>query len=234
MAIKYLEKTTSTNEYIKENADSFSHLDAVYTMCQTNGRGRMGRIWSAEGGIALSVFVKNSDNPMIIPLCAAVAVYNALKESGIDNLGVKWPNDILADGKKLCGILCEGVKEGYIVGIGINNKQTEDFFANADLPYATSVEILGYDALCEEMFVEACLKELKKSLDFNCEQLIYLFSSECINLGKKVKIIKNGQEKVALAVGISSDGGLVVEINGNIETVISGEVSVRGIYGYCE
>lgn len=234
MAIKYLEKTTSTNEYIKENIDSFSHLDAVYTMCQTNGRGRLGRTWSAEGGIAISVFVKDIKNPILIPLCAAIAVYNALEKQGIHNLGIKWPNDILADGKKLCGILCEGVKEGYIVGIGINNKQTKDFFVNADLPYATSVEILGYDALREEKFVETCLNELQNALQLRCDELIDIFSSKCVNLGKKVKIIKNGQEKVALAVGISSDGGLVVEINGNMETVISGEVSVRGIYGYCE
>jgi BirA family biotin operon repressor/biotin-[acetyl-CoA-carboxylase] ligase len=66
------------------------------------------------------------------------------------------------------------------------------------------------------------------------DELVDIFSSKCVNLGKKVKIIKNGQEKVALAVGVSSDGGLEVEINGNMETVISGEVSVRGIYGYCE
>lgn len=234
MGIKYIEKTESTNEYIKENLSRFSHLDAVYTLCQTNGRGRLGRSWSAEGGIALSVFIKNSDNPMLIPICAAVAVYNALKASGIENLGIKWPNDILSNGKKLCGILCEGVSGGYVVGIGVNNKQTKDFFEKMELPYATSVEILGYEALDEQGFAEACLKELKKALDFNCEQLIYLFSSECINLGKNVKIIKNGQEKVALAVGISSDGGLVVEINGNRETVVSGEVSVRGIYGYDE
>lgn len=234
MGIKYIEKTESTNEYIKENLSRFSHLDAVYTLCQTNGRGRLGRSWSAEGGIALSVFIKNSDNPMLIPICAAVAVYNALKASGIENLGIKWPNDILSNGKKLCGILCEGVLGGYVVGIGVNNKQTKDFFEKMELPYATSVEILGYEALDEQGFAEACLKELKKALDFNCEQLIYLFSSECINLGKNVKIIKNGQEKVALAVGISSDGGLVVEINGNRETVVSGEVSVRGIYGYDE
>lgn len=234
MGIKYLETATSTNEYIKENITSFSHLDAVYTLCQTNGRGRMGRSWFANGGIAVSIFVKDVENSMLIPICAAAAVYNALQKSGIDNIGIKWPNDILADGKKLSGILCEGVKGGYIVGIGINNRQTKEFFRDADLAYATSVEILGYKSLEEEKFVEICIKELQNALAMPCDELIDLFSDKCVNLGKSVKIIKNGEERVAKAVAVSSDGGLVVETDGKTDTVISGEVSVRGIYGYVE
>lgn len=234
MGVKYLDSTTSTNEYIKQNPSSFYHLDAVYTMCQTNGRGRMGRNWSAEGGIALSIFVGDANNPMLIPLCAAIAVYNSLEKSGVNNLGIKWPNDILVDGKKLCGILCEGVIGGYIVGIGVNNKQTNNYFENADLPYATSMKILGYNPLCEEMFVELCIKELEKALKLSSEELVSLFTDKCVNLGKMVKIIKNDSEIIAKAVDVSIDGGLVVECEGQKQTIISGEVSVKGIYGYGE
>ena len=234
MSIKYLDTITSTNEYVKENISLFSHLDAVYTLCQTNGKGRLGRTWSADGGIALSFYVKDAENPMLIPLCAAVAVCNALEKSGINNLGIKWPNDILADGKKLCGILCEGVKDGYVVGIGINNKQNKEFFINSNLPHATSVAVLEYETLSEPEFVELCLQELKNALYLTGVQLIDVFARKCINLGKKVKIIKNNQERIALAVDISSEGGLVVEIDGKREIVFSGEVSVRGIYGYAE
>ncbi|MBR5452372.1 MAG: biotin--[Clostridia bacterium] len=230
----YLEKAMSTNEYIKENASAFSHLDAVYTMCQTKGRGRLGRTWSADGGIALSVFIKDAKKPILIPLCAAVAVYNAFQKLGIDNLGIKWPNDILADGKKLSGILCEGVKDGYVVGIGVNNRQTMESLKDLELPYATSVGILGYNPLEEEKFVVTCIKELQNALEMPCDELIDLFSNKCVNLGKTVKIIKNGKEVVAKSVAVSSDGGLVVEIDGKNETVVSGEVSVRGIYGYVE
>lgn len=234
MGIIYLEKTMSTNEYIKENAASFSHLDAVYTLCQTNGRGRLGRTWSANGGIALSVFVNHTEKPMLIPIYAAVALYNTLIKSGIKNLGIKWPNDILAGGKKLCGILCEGINGGVIIGVGINNKQTEESFIKEGLPYATSVRILGYRGLNEGEFVKLYLEELENAFNLTSDKLISLFSDACVNIGKQVKVIKNGQEIIAKAIKVSSQGGLMVEIDGKIETVISGEVSVRGIYGYCD
>lgn len=234
MGIKYLNQTSSTNEYIKNNIDQFQNLDAVFTMCQTNGRGRMGRTWSADGGIAFSIFVNSAKNPMLIPLAAAISVYNALEKSGINQLGIKWPNDILSSGKKLCGILCEGVSGGYIVGVGINNKQNQDFFDRNNLPYATSVEILGYDPLCEEKIVELCVDEFQRIIKMEEPDLIKLFSCKCVNIGKIVKIIKNGQEFIGKAVEMSNDGGLVVECDGIKQTVISGEVSVRGIYGYSE
>lgn len=230
----YLETVDSTNDYIKRNADKFSHGDYLFTYSQTNGRGRRGRNWESDSkGIALSIFVNADSFPERISLAAANAVIRALKKQIRMPFEIKWPNDILLNGKKLCGILCENAKNGYIVGIGINISQTADDFSALSLPYATSVFIESGKTVSGEKIAKKIALSLTRQLKKQKEKVFKEYSKNCATLNKRIRVIAVDEEYEATALGLSENGGLIIQTDdGKTKTVISGEVSVRGIYGY--
>ena len=148
--IVHLDETDSTNTWIKQRLCELPDGTLVTAKRQTAGRGRMGHVWLDEQGmLPLSVLIKNPPYPAEITLCAAVAVCEALELSytGVKpRFGIKWPNDIVLDGYKLCGILCESVCFGdridVICGIGVNLTQDAEFFARAGLPHGASLKML--------------------------------------------------------------------------------------------
>lgn len=136
-----LAQVDSTNNWAKTHLAELSHLDAVYALSQTAGKGRLGRSWENAGEEALyyTIVCKTPlADPASLPLLASLAVAGALQKLLGLNCQIKWPNDLLAGGKKLCGILCESTPGGIVCGIGVNLRQSEDFFAAHGLPYATS------------------------------------------------------------------------------------------------
>ena len=137
----YLEQTDSTNNWAKARLAGLSHLDAVYAASQTAGKGRLGRRWENAGpeGLYYTIVCKVSlADPASLPLLASLAAAGALRELFGLCCQIKWPNDLLAGGKKLCGILCESTPDGIVCGIGVNLWQSEAFFAACGLPHATS------------------------------------------------------------------------------------------------
>lgn len=136
-----LAQVDSTNSWAKTHLAELSHLDAVYALSQTAGRGRLGRSWQNAGEEALyyTIVCKTPlADAASLPLLASLAVAGALQKLLGLSCQIKWPNDLLAGGKKLCGILCESTPGGIVCGIGINLRQSEDFFAAHGLLYATS------------------------------------------------------------------------------------------------
>lgn len=209
---------SSTNSYIKENNLPCSNV--VIAKKQTAGRGRRGNSWvsDVEGNIYMSVVYSPGVPPEKIPLmsfAAGLAVRNTLEQFGID-CGLKWPNDVVCGGKKICGIMSELWNNLCITGIGINLKKV-------DIPYATSAEELGIS-----LDFDAVIEMLLQNLEFefsNTEDLIQRYIPHCVTLGKEILI--DGKTK-ATATGIEDDGALITTIG----TVSCGDVSVRGIYGY--
>ena len=131
--VRYLPECGSTNAYAKEHFEEFGPVGAVYTENQTAGRGRLGRSWVNAEGKALYYTVAIREplaQPATLPLLASLAVRSQLKlRYGVD-CQIKWPNDLLLNGKKIVGILCESVSYGYeqqgrgiLCGIGINLAQ---------------------------------------------------------------------------------------------------------------
>ena len=114
--VRYLPECGSTNAYVKEHFEEFGPVGAVYTENQTAGRGRLGRSWVNAEGKALYYTVAIREplaQPATLPLLASLAVRTQLKlRYGVD-CQIKWPNDLLLNGKKIVGILCEGVSYGY-------------------------------------------------------------------------------------------------------------------------
>lgn len=228
----YLESVDSTNSYlkriIKEN-ELYSGM-SVMAKVQTSGRGRLGRSWlSAEGDtLCMSVAVKHSYAEGFT-LLVALAVYEALKPfCRNNNLQVKWPNDIICENKKLCGILCERVGEYTVIGIGIN---VNDKNFPEEISYkATSLYLLSG----EKYDVKDVFKAMNKSLGNVLTRYDFAFTEDaraeytrlCANLGKAVKTETLEGE----AIGIGDDGSLLLKTDSRIVSVTSGEVVVYNIY----
>ena len=151
--VRYLPECGSTNAYMKEHFEEFGPVGAVYTTNQTAGRGRLGRTWVNAEGKALYYTVAIREplaQPATLPLLASLAVRRQLAlRYGVD-CQIKWPNDLLLNGKKIVGILCESVCYGYqqqgrgiLCGIGINLAQPQSYFDAADLPHGTSLALQG-------------------------------------------------------------------------------------------
>ncbi len=209
---------SSTNTYIKEN--NLPCGSVVIAKKQTAGRGRRGNSWvsDVEGNIYMSVVYKPGVIPEKIPLmsiAAGLAVRNTLEYFGI-RCGLKWPNDVVSGGKKICGIMSELWNVNCITGIGINLKKV-------DIPHATSAEELGFSLEADEV-----VKLLLQNLEFefmHTEDLIDRYTPHSVTLGKKILI---DEKTPATATGIAPDGSLITTAG----TISCGDVSVRGIYGY--
>lgn len=226
-----LESVDSTNSYLKRiiKADGLTKGLAVMAKSQTAGRGRLGRTWLSNGDtLCMSIAVKN-EYAEGLTLLAALAVYEALKGFCSDKtLQVKWPNDIICEGKKLCGILCERVETYTVIGIGVN---VNDKSFDREIEHkATSLYLLsGKEYDVSEVFkaVNEAFETVfvRYSFSFN-KDAKKQYESLCANLGRAVTTEKFSGK----AVGISEDGSLLVDVEGVICAVSSGEVAVHGIY----
>ena len=177
----------------------------------------------------------------MLTLLAAMAVQNSVKEvTGLDGL-IKWPNDIVVNGKKVCGILTEMSTEEdairyVVVGIGINANTTD--FPEEIRATATSLALeLGHPVHRAALIngVMCAFEEYydiyRETLDMS--RLKKSYNHELVNVEREVKVLAPGGDYTGISHGINDAGELIVELaDGTIREVNSGEVSVRGIYGY--
>ncbi len=237
----YMEKTSFTNNLIKldcvdsTNEEAFRRAKdikdyrlAVSSLSQSAGRGRLGRQFLSEEskGIFLSVLENEILNPQITAR-AAVCVCKVLEEASGISLKIKWPNDIVVDGKKLCGILTEMRNSNVVIGIGIN-LYNEDFGELTDI--ATSLRLCGYEADREDLLTRLLIA-LDNMLDSYEKSkpgdLDYYKVHSCV-LDKDIYLISGDEKNPAKAVGLSEDFELIVsDDNNHLRTISSGEVSLR-------
>ena len=266
--ILFFDTLDSTNNYAKTIAASGCEDGTVIVAKnQTAGRGRLGRSWSSSGtdGIYFSVILKpdiSIENVQIITLAAVVAVVEAIEATTGIAAGIKWPNDLVLDGKKVCGILTEMNSEMdkinfVVLGIGINFSQKPEDFDDEISDRAISLEqcVTGTGLLTHLPAEEGCvnnpvpvthsktdiLREVLKKLDTvyqlvvsgNTAEIIEQWKKYSVTLGREVRVSSRNSEFIGLATDITNDGKLLVKCyDGRVEQVVSGEVSVRGIYGY--
>ena len=245
--ICYFDTIDSTNIKAKELAMCKAEGTVVISEEQTLGRGRMGRNWiSPKGkGIWMSILLKPKICPMKvakITQIGAAAVNLALNDLGIQSF-VKWPNDIVINGKKVCGILtemsCELNMINYVVmGIGINVNLDKEDFQDEVSKVGTSLKVETGKFVDRKKLLGVFLNRFEELYipfveedDFN--DTLNVCREKSVLIGKKVKIIRGDEEKKGKVLDIDEEGELVVSYeDGRIENVLSGEVSVRGIYGY--
>lgn len=244
----------STNNLAKRlTQTSASDGTAVIADSQTAGRGRMNRSFqSPKGkGIYLSVLLRPTLPPDRLPpvtALAGVAVCAAVERVCNVRLGLKWPNDPVLNGKKLCGILTEmsleaetGRLQSLVVGIGINVLQEPEDFSPEVQTVATSLLQELQRPVSRPRLAAALLEELDQVYAAlqkgDLSAYLAAYRRNCVNLGKMVQLIPtgSGEREIAEAVDIDDEFALIVRRqDGSIHIVRSGEVSVRGLWGYTE
>ena len=228
----YFESISSTNTFLKENYRDLDEFSIAYTYNQTNGRGRQGRVWNGgRDNIAFSILLKPKKKDIaILSLLAGLAVSYAI-DRYIDT-SIKWPNDIIINDKKVCGILAESIIsdkiDAYIVGIGINVNQMD--FPLDIKDKATSIKL----NLNKDINQKEVMEDVIKNFDDLYNRYLnddYSFIEEIRKknyLKDKTGIINNKKCKV---IDIDNDGNLIVEDeNKELIKVLSGEFSLQSFY----
>lgn len=211
---------------------------------QTQGKGRLGKVWNSpkDASISMSMLLRpqiEPDKVSAITLVAGISISEAISHTTGLEAKIKWPNDIVINAKKVCGILTEmhtsQGQVGYVVvGVGVN--VNIDHF-DEQLPYATSLKLEAQRIFDREMIIQEYLKVFfkyyKVYIQEGFEKLREKYKANCINLNRQV-IISSGKEKFeGLVKDIDKEGSLIIlDGKGEERTVFTGEVSVRGLYGY--
>lgn len=245
----FRDETESTNNDARAFAENGCKPGLlVVADMQTAGRGRRGREWLAPSGqnIYMTLVLKPEcvpDNAAAVTLVMAISVLEAVREIIPDiEGGIKWPNDIVVNNKKICGILTEMCAESgkiryVLAGVGVNVNQKE--FPNEIKETATSLFLeSGMETERSRLvsrvmyFFEQNYRLFEKTWDLKL--MLDKYNSMLINRGKRVRVLDPKGEYEGIAHGINENGGLIVERqdNGELVYVYAGEVSVRGVYGY--
>lgn len=240
------EEIDSTNLEIKRQVlNKGQHGLVVVAEEQTKGRGRKGRSWvSPKGtGIWMSILLKPRIDPhsaSMLTLVAGLAVCESIKAMTGLEAKIKWPNDIVINGKKICGILTEMSTEidhlGYVVlGIGIN--VNTEMFPQGIQDIASSIFIESGQKISRVKLLQNILKSLEKYYDIfikDCDlrNLIEQYKQLCVTYQNYVSVIGRTETKKGLIIDITDTGELIMENEDGRHKIIAGEVSVRGMYGY--
>lgn len=221
----------STNQTAKEFLLETGKRIAVTADRQTEGRGRLGRNFFSEGGIYLSCILPAQELSLPVSLltcAAAAAVCRTITAEGFD-AKIKWVNDILMNGKKICGILTEAISEGnsvkgYVAGIGINA-------GNMTFPDELSdiAGTLPCDIKTKKRLTEAVIHNFYKAVREKPEAIVsYCTEKSCV-IGKPIRFF-GAATGHGTAIGLNTCGGLIVQKgDGNMIVLTGGEISVRTI-----
>ncbi len=247
--LHYYDRVDSTNVVLRRMAEEAPEGTLAVADMQEAGRGRRGRGWISPPGINIymSLLLKPemdpSDAPMITLLMALAVADAVIDVTGLD-ARIKWPNDVVTGGRKICGILTEMDMESdyirdVIVGVGINVNQTdESAFPEEIRNTATSLRMSGGSAVCRSELVAAVMnlfegyyEEFRHSGDLRGIKDEY--EKLLVSMGLEVRVLDPKGEYSGTSRGINDRGELLVELSdGTLREVYAGEVSVRGIYGY--
>ena len=240
------ETIDSTNTYLKQLAEAGAEGGtAVIARSQTGGRGRLGRSFHspAGSGIYLSYLLRPNCKPeglMHLTCAVAVAMCDAVEKATGLRPGIKWTNDLVWQKRKLGGILTElGFENGLVsyavVGIGINCTQKAEDFPEEIRSIATSLAAVTgkpVDIAALEKEMLSALEAMAQTLA-DKETVLAKYRSGCVTIGQKVCVVRGEEISYGTALDVNGEGALVVRFdNGSVRAVSSGEVSVRGMYGY--
>lgn len=246
--LQYFPSLDSTNDVLKTLArQGAPHGTAIVAGHQTGGHGRMGRSFhSPEGmGIYLSILLRPDCAPtelMHLTCAAAVAMCDAVENAALFRPGIKWTNDLVFGRRKLGGILTElglspkGTVDWCVIGIGINCRQTPEDFPESIRDIAASVDMVTGKRNDPARLAAAMLEALHK-MDFilltDKEAILEQYRRDCVTIGQEISVVRGEEIRHGKALSVDDEGALMVEYDdGTLAAVNSGEVSIRGMYGY--
>lgn len=243
----FYDSIESTNTEAKRLAEEgASHGTVVLARMQTAGRGRRGRNWISppDSNIYFTLLLRPTfepDKASMLTLVMAHSVAKAIRqETGLE-AGIKWPNDIVIDGRKICGILTEMNTErdairNVVIGVGVNVHEQQ--FPPELADKATFVDAEYGGRVSRERLLEAILKAFEEDYELfvahgSLTALKDSYNALLVNRDREVCVLDPAGEYRGIARGITDTGVLIVEPpDGTCREVFAGEVSVRGIYGY--
>ena len=236
---------TRARELAKQGAPAGTVLIADR---QTGGRGRLGRSFHSPGGVGIyfSVILRpkcHATQLMHLTCAVAVAACNAVEKATGLRPSIKWTNDLVHGKQKLGGILTElglkndGTVDYAIIGIGINCCQEAGDFPDEIRSIATSLSMVTGHSIDRSRVAAALMEamyQMDKTLLTGQPAMMDRYRAGCITLGQEISLVRaDGNVRHGTALDIDAEGALVVQFSdGHLETVTSGEVSVRGMYGY--
>lgn len=244
--LEYFELIDSTNNYAKKlAAQGAPNGTIVLADAQTAGRGRSGRVFVSPGnmGIYLSVLLRPGCKPadlMHLTCATGVAACRAIENACGIQPKIKWTNDLVLEKRKLGGILTElsidqatGLVDWVIVGIGINCCQKDADFPPEIRQIACSLGITPEDR--GSVAAHLILQFYQMHADLFSEKAAYMedFRQLCITTGQKISLLRGDFVRYGTALSVNDDGSLQVAFDDDTtQAVASGEVSIRGMYGY--
>ncbi|WP_035765131.1 biotin--[acetyl-CoA-carboxylase] ligase, partial [Butyrivibrio sp. NC2002] len=221
---------------------------------QDAGRGSRGRNWISPAGhnIFMSLMIRPQipmDKVSGLTLVMAISVSEAVEDilydfSYSEKLpGIKWPNDVVLNGRKICGILTELHPEAdgsyyVVIGVGINVNQPGDLFSDEIKDMAGSVFSETGKKTDRSKLIALCMKHFEDNFEkyektMNLSLLKDTYEKRLLNINKQVRVLDPLGEYEATALGISDEGCLIVRSDdGEVKNINAGEVSIRGLYGY--
>lgn len=244
----FLETVGSTNDYAKSIAFDSPDKTVVIADEQSGGKGRLGRKWSSEkgSGIWMSVILKPdilpSDAPKITQIAGA-AMTEAIRQITDLDVKIKWPNDLIVNKRKLCGVLTEmsaelGGINYVVVGIGVNVNQTE--FPEELADKATSIRMNSQVLFSRKDIVIKFFEEFETLYDDfinsrNLKKTIEICKRQSLLLNEQVRLITKKETRTVTVKDINEQGELLVlNEKEELEAVFYGEVSIRGLYDYVD
>ncbi len=244
----YFSEIDSTNDRLKIMArQGAPHGTVLIADRQTGGHGRLGRRFLSPGGVGiyLSILLRPDCSPgelMHLTCATAVAMCDAVENSVGFRPGIKWTNDLVSGKRKLGGILTElglgakGQTDYAIIGIGINCCQKTGDFSPEIQDIAGSLAMITGQEIHRSKVAAAMMEALHNmdaSLLTGREAMLERYRESCITVGQEISLVRGEKIRHGKALTVDDAGALVVLFSdGHTETVNSGEVSVRGMYGY--
>ncbi len=234
--IFHFNSLTSTQDKAKEFAKKGLSDIIIVADTQTKGRGRFKRKWhSGKGGLWLSILLKpkNIQNLQYLTFAASIAVAKSIKKITRIDAKIKWPNDVHYKGKKLCGILTEGIfgKENHVVvGIGINVNQ--DKFPQEIKNIATSLKIIKKKTIDMGKLMKNIIDEIFNiySSQYNknkFQNILKIWRNYCDTMGKEVMVITKTRKLRGEAIGVDENCNLLLKAKNKIIKIVEGDLNVR-------
>jgi len=237
--LRYFPEVDSTNRVAREFRGEWRHGTVILTDYQEAGRGRRGRIWTAppRSSVLLSAVLRPPAHvrPVDTVMVAGLSVADSVRrETGL-SVALKWPNDVLVGGRKVCGILAEGERqEGswIILGVGINGNFDPREHEGIPESATSLLQELGR-AVDREALTVTLLKSLDlwyHSLTHNPDDVFSAWASRLHTVGRPVTVVDQSGAWHGVATGVSRDGGLLVrDDTGEVRTVYAADVSIRDL-----
>lgn len=235
----YAEELSSTNTFLMDKKNGYNNNGTVVLAeKQTSGKGRKDRVWysAPETNLTFSILLTKdkflNNNSSLINFAASLAVAFSIENLYQLKTELKWPNDVLLDGKKTSGILIESTSQGnkierFVVGIGVNVNQPS-FQGTFNYP-PTSIRIeLGRNVERERFLAEILnnFELLLERIKSNKIEVINDWKAKCKMIGEKISVVENDSEKFGIFYDIDEEGFLLLKTRDGIEKVHYGDVSL--------